>query len=91
MPFFRITQYSHPNLVFLMLETTDSLKSLKPFRDILESSEADYWNAAVDKCGIVIGEIMTKIREAAGKKRVKVADDDTLQKISGCVALHCRP
>ena len=67
-----------------MPETTDSLKSLKPFRDILESSEADYWNAAVDKRGIVIGEIMTEIREAAGKKRAKVADDGTLQKVSGC-------
>lgn len=74
-----------------MPETTDSLKSLKPFRDILESSEADYRNAAVDERGIVIGEIMTKIHEAAGKKRAKVADDGTLQKVSGYVALHCRP
>ena len=48
-----------------MPETTDSLKSLKPFRDILESSEADYRNAAVDERGIVIGEIMTEIREVS--------------------------
>ena len=68
----------------------DPLKSLKSFRDILESSEANYRDATVDERDVVVGEIMAEIHEAAGKKRVQVADGDTLQKVSWCVALHCR-
>ena len=74
-----------------MPETGDYLKSLKPFREILVSSEANYRNAAADERGVITGEIMAEIHEAAGKNRAKLANDDTLQKVSGCVALHCRP
>ena len=74
-----------------MPETGDYLKSLKPFREILVSSEANYRNAAANERGVITGEIMAEIHEAAGKNRAKLADDDTLQKVSGCVALHCRP
>ena len=70
-----------------MPEPNDYRKSLKPFQDILESFEAGYRDAASDDRDAVTEDIIAEIREAAGKKRAKVADDDILQKVCACAAL----
>lgn len=72
-----------------MPESDNYLKSLKPFREILESSEADYRSAASDDRDAVIEDIIAEIREEAGRKRAKVADDDILQKVCVCITFSC--
>lgn len=71
-----------------MPEPADFLKSLKSFKGILESSEVNYRDATVDERNAVIREIITDIREAAEEKGENVANDSTLWKASGFVALH---
>ena len=52
-----------------MPESDNYLKSLKPFQEILESSEADYRSAASDDRDAVIEDIIAEIQEEAGRKR----------------------
>lgn len=65
-----------------MAEFGSHAKSLKPFQEILESAEAEYRNTPIASRDPIIKEIMEDIRKAAAKKKIKVADDDTLQRVS---------
>jgi hypothetical protein len=63
---------------------SSSLKSLKPFQGILESSEARYRDTAIGNRDAVIEEIIAEIRGAGVKKKLVevLGDDSTLQKVS---------
>ena len=69
-----------------MPELGEYLKSLKPFKGILESFEAQYWSSFDDRDG-TIDQIMSNIWEAAKKKGMTVASDNTLQKVCRFLAL----
>jgi hypothetical protein len=64
-----------------MAESTTHMKSLKPFIEILQSSEAEYRNSPPDGRGEVIRRIMDEIHEAAAEKGKAVANDDLLRKV----------
>jgi hypothetical protein len=70
-----------------MDESSEHTKSLKPFQDILDSFEAEYRKPSSDDRASVIAEIVDDIRAAGGKKRVKLANDNILQKVSVYVLL----
>ena len=53
-----------------MPETGDYLKSLKPFREILVSSEANYRNAAADEHGVITG-VLKSLQEMGKKTKRK--------------------
>jgi len=60
----------------------DHTRSLIPYQKILEACEAEYREASPGNRGTVIDEIITKISEAATKGNAKIADNETLQKVS---------
>jgi hypothetical protein len=67
-----------------LMPESSSLKSLKLFQGILESSEAQYRDIAIGNRDAVIEEIIAEIRGAGVKKKLVevLGDDSTLQKVS---------
>ena len=65
-----------------MAEFGSHAKLLKPFQEILESAEAEYRKTPITSWDPIIKGIMEDICKAAAKKKIKIADDDTLQRVS---------
>lgn len=65
-----------------MAESGDYTKSLKPFKGILMSNEAEYRKTTPNSRDVMVSEIAAAIREAAIKKGGRIAEDDILHKVS---------
>ena len=60
----------------------DHTRSLLPYQKILEAYEAEYCEVSPDSQDTVIDKIIAQISEAATKGKAKIADNETLQKVS---------
>jgi len=64
-----------------MPESDNYLKSLKPFQDILDASEAEYRDIPSDDWDAIIRNIIAMIQKAALKKKVNIGSNAILQKV----------
>ena len=65
-----------------MAGSTDFTKSLKPFKEILQSHEDAYHTTPAEARSPIINEIVADICEMADAKGGKAAEDDILHKVS---------
>ena len=69
----------------------DHTKSLKWYKDILETHEEEYRGSKAEKRSDLIDLISEDIKKEAGRKGAKITDGDALKKVCGMFTLQHYP